>query len=257
METSVTLIMDASRVQITSEGIILYATKGGGSLHLMTMIEDRRAYRILVAVLILWLPTLTAQGELAGTTEIKPRIVAFGDSLTAGLGVKRDDAYPARLQKRLEELGFRYQVINAGVSGDTTAGGLRRVGWVLSAKPEIVILELGANDGLRGLSLEQTKTNLGHIIQQLRQAGVTVILAGMKLPPNYGQEYTEQFASIYPALADHYRLPLIPFFLEGVAASSKLNQADGIHPTKEGYEIVVEQVLKVLKPILEERKRKF
>ncbi|MCP9448893.1 MAG: arylesterase [Nitrospira sp.] len=256
METLVALIMDASRVQIKSEGIILYATKGGGSLH-QIMTEGRHAYRIWVAVLILLLPALTARGESTGTAESKPRIVAFGDSLTAGLGVKRDDAYPAQLQKRLEELGFRYQVINAGVSGDTTAGGLRRVGWVLSAKPEIVILELGANDGLRGLSLEQTKHNLGHIIQQLREAGATVILAGMKLPPNYGQEYTEQFESIYPALANRYRLPLIPFFLEGVAASSKLNQADGIHPTKEGYEIVVEQVLKVLKPILEERKRKF
>ncbi|MCA1958172.1 MAG: arylesterase [Nitrospira sp.] len=239
-----------------SEGIILYVTKGGGSLH-QTMIKGWRVYRIWGAVLILLLSPLTAQGALAGTTESKPRIVAFGDSLTAGLGVKRDDAYPAQLQRRLEELGFRYQVINAGVSGDTTAGGLRRVGWVLSAKPEIVILELGANDGLRGLGLEQTKNNLDHIVQQLRQAGAIVILAGMKLPPNYGREYTEQFESIYPALANRYRLPLIPFFLEGVAASSKLNQADGIHPTKEGYEIVVEQVLKVLKPILEERKRKF
>ncbi|WP_231908724.1 arylesterase [Candidatus Nitrospira inopinata] len=222
-----------------------------------TMNEGRRAYRIWVAVLILLFPTLTVWGESTGTTEIKPRIVAFGDSLTAGLGVKRDDAYPAQLQRRLEELGFRYQVINAGVSGDTTAGGLRRVGWVLSAKPEIVILELGANDGLRGLGLEQTKNNLDHIIRQLRQADVTVILAGMKLPPNYGREYTEQFESIYPALANRYRLPLIPFFLEGVAASSKLNQADGIHPTKEGYEIVVEQILKVLTPVLQERKRKF
>ncbi len=239
-----------------SEGIILYATKGGGSLR-QTMNEGRRAYRIWVAVLILLLPAPTARGESTGTTESKPRIVAFGDSLTAGLGVKKDDAYPAQLQRRLEELGFRYQVINAGVSGDTTAGGLRRVGWVLSAKPEIVILELGANDGLRGLGLEQTKNNLDHIIQQLRQADVTVVLAGMKLPPNYGREYTEQFEAIYPALANRYRLPLIPFFLEGVAASSKLNQADGIHPTKEGYEIVVEQVLKVLTPVLQERKRRF
>jgi acyl-CoA thioesterase-1 len=147
-------------------------------------------------------------------------------------------------------------VINAGVSGDTTAGGLRRVTWVLAGKPEVVILELGANDGLRGLSLEQTKSNLRQIIQQLQQAGVTVILAGMKLPPNYGKDYTKAFEAIYPALAKQYRLPLIPFFLEGVAASPELNQADGIHPTKAGYKIVVEQVLNILGPVIRKRVRK-
>ncbi|NJN37102.1 MAG: arylesterase [Nitrospiraceae bacterium] len=138
------------------------------------------------------------------------------------------------------------------MSGDTTAGGLRRVTWVCG-KPDIVILELGANDGLRGLSLEQTKGNLGSIIQQLQQAGVTVILAGMKLPPNYGQDYTKGFEAIYPVLAKQYRLPLIPFLLEGVAASSALNQADGIHPTKAGYRIIVEQVLKTLGPVIRAR----
>lgn len=192
----------------------------------------------------------------AETADMRPRIVAFGDSLTAGLGVNREDAYPAQLQHRLEELDYHYRVINAGVSGETTAGGLRRVPWVLSSKPQLVILELGANDGLRGLSLEQTKTNLRRIIQQLQQAGVTVILAGMRLPPNYGQDYTKGFEAIYPAMAKQYDLPLIPFFLEDVAASSALNQADGIHPTKEGYRIVVEQVLKVLRPVLHERTRK-
>lgn len=187
------------------------------------------------------------------TEDTRPRIVAFGDSLTAGFGVSGEDAYPAQLQRRLDKLNHRYRVINAGVSGDTTAGGLRRVTWVLAGKPDIVILELGANDGLRGLSLEQTKGNLGSIIQQLQQAGVTVILAGMKLPPNYGQDYTKGFEAIYPVLAKQYRLPLIPFFLEGVAASSALNQADGIHPTKAGYRIIVEQVLKTLGPVIRTR----
>lgn len=182
--------------------------------------------------------------------------MAFGNSLTAGLGVSRDEAYPAQLQRRLDELDLRYRVINAGVSGDTTAGGLRRVPWVLGSKPDLVILELGGNDGLRGLSLEQTKHNLSRIIEQLQQAGTTVILAGMKLPPNYGQDHTKGFEAIYPHLARHYHLPLIPFFLEGVAASPALNQADGIHPTREGYRIVVEQVLKVLGPVLLARTQK-
>ena len=150
-------------------------------------------------------------------------------------------------------MDYRYQVINAGVSGDTTAGGLRRVPWVLKSKPELVILELGGNDGLRGLSLDQTKGNLEQIIRRFQQAGVTVILAGMKLPPNYGQQYTMGFEAIYQALAKQYRLPLIPFFLEGVAASDRLNQADGIHPTKEGYGIIIEQVLKTLLPLLDQR----
>jgi acyl-CoA thioesterase-1 len=179
--------------------------------------------------------------------------VAFGDSLTAGLGVQADDTYPAQLQRRLDRLGYHYRVVNAGVSGDTTAGGLRRVPWILSNKPEVVILELGANDGLRGFPINQTESNLRQIIRQLQEAGTVVILAGMKLPPNYGEDYTARFAAMYQMLAKEHHLLLIPFFLEGVGGSSSLNQADGIHPTKEGYEVIVEQVLNVLKPVLNER----
>jgi acyl-CoA thioesterase-1 len=217
------------------------------------MLRRQHVHRFFLPVLVVLSCQAAVAKDSSETADVRPRIVAFGDSLTAGLGVSRDDAYPAQLQVRLDGLDFRYRVINAGVSGDTTAGGLRRVPWVLNNKPDLVILELGGNDGLRGLSLEQTKSNLSLIIQQLQQAGVTVILAGMKLPPNYGQEYIRGFEEIYPALARQYRLPLIPFFLEDVAASSALNQPDGIHPTKEGYRIVVEQVLKVLKPILHGR----
>jgi acyl-CoA thioesterase-1 len=184
----------------------------------------------------------------------RPRIVAFGDSLTAGLGVAQEEAYPARLQRRLDERGLRYRVINAGVSGDTTAGGLRRVDWVLKSRPEFVILELGGNDGLRGLNLQQTKANLAEIIQRCQAASVKVILAGMKLPPNYGADYTKGFEAIYPALAKQYRLTLIPFFLDGVAGSASLNQADGIHPTSEGYRIIADKVLEALAPLLSERK---
>src|SRR5262245_7291615 len=180
----------------------------------------------------------------------RPRIVAFGDSLTAGLGVPPAQSYPAHLQRTLDAAGYTYLVVNAGVSGDTTAGGVRRVSWALNSKPSIVILELGANDGLRGLSLQETKANLEAIIQQFQQASVTVVLAGVKLPPNYGQDYTDGFATLYQALAKQYRLTLIPFFLDGVAASSSLNQADGIHPTGEGYRLIVERVFPVLEPLL-------
>lgn len=181
----------------------------------------------------------------------RPRIVAFGNSLTAGLGVAPDHSYPAYLQRALDAAGYAYRVVNAGVSGETTAGGVRRVSWVLNSKPVIVILELGGNDGLRGLSLQETKANLERIIQQLQQASVTVVLAGMKLPPNYGQDYTAGFEALYQALAKQYRLTLIPFFLDGVAGSSSLNQADGIHPTGEGYRIIVEKIFPTLEPLLE------
>ena len=181
----------------------------------------------------------------------RPRIVAFGNSLTAGLGVAPAESYPAQLQRTLDAAGYAYRVVNAGVSGDTTAGGVRRVSWVLNSTPSIVILELGGNDGLRGLSLHETKANLERIIQQLQQASVTVVLAGMKLPPNYGQDYTAGFEALYQAIAKQYHLTLIPFFLDGVAGSSSLNQADGIHPTGEGYRLIVEKVFTVLEPLLE------
>jgi acyl-CoA thioesterase-1 len=180
----------------------------------------------------------------------RPKIVAFGNSLTAGLGVQPDESYPAQLQRRLDEAGYRYRVVNAGVSGDTTAGGVRRIDWVLKSRPQIVILELGANDGLRGLTLDQVRANLEQIVQRLQAAGVTVVLAGMKLPPNYGAEYTARFAALYDELARAHGLIYMPFFLEGVGAQAALNQPDGIHPTGAGYRIIVDNLLPVLKPIL-------
>lgn len=186
----------------------------------------------------------------AAVREDRPRIVAFGDSLTAGLGVAQEEAYPAQLQRRLESAGYRYRVINAGVGGDTTAGGVRRVDWVLNSKPAVVILELGANDGLRGIDPAETRSNLEIIVKRLQAAGVTVVLAGMKLPPNYGKDYTARFAAVYPELAQKYHVPLMSFFLEGIAAREGLNQADGIHPTEAGYRIIAENLLKMLQPLL-------
>ena len=191
--------------------------------------------------------------EVAAATQDRAQervIVAFGDSLTAGLGVAPNESYPAALEQKIKIAGYSYRVINSGVSGETTAGGLRRVDWVLRSRPEIVILELGANDGLRGLDPDQTEKNLSAIIERLQKAGVEVILAGMKMPPNYGREYTARFERIFPKLAAQYRLTLIPFFLDGVAAQSNLNQADGIHPTGQGYRLIVNRIWPIIEPLL-------
>lgn len=233
-------------------GIILYEDT---SPVLQVMRSRMLINRITLSLILLQLCPLLILPIRASAEEISPRIIAFGDSLTSGLGVSADESYPAQLQRRLRALNFPHRVINAGVSGDTTAGGLRRVPWILNSKPDWVILELGANDGLRGLSLEQTKNNLDLIIRRLRQADVNVLLAGMKLPPNYGHEYTAGFEAIFPALAEQHRIPFIPFFLDGVAASATLNQPDGIHPTAEGYRTIVEHVLKTLLPLLKESSR--
>ncbi len=183
--------------------------------------------------------------------EVVPRIVAFGDSLTAGLGVPSGDAYPEQLARWLKEQGYHYEVINAGVSADTSAGGLRRVEWILKSHPTLVILELGANDGLRGQSLTETYKNLHAIISRLKAEGVVVVLAGMRIPLNYGKDYTREFSQMYRRLAQEHDVALIPFFLEGVATHRHLNQSDGIHPTGEGYSIVVQNVWTTIQPILE------
>jgi acyl-CoA thioesterase-1 len=150
----------------------------------------------------------------------------------------------------LDEAGYRYRVVNAGVSGDTTAGGVRRVDWILKSRPEIVIVELGANDGLRGLALDQARENLEEIIRRLQAAGVKVLLAGMMIPPNYGADYTARFAAMYGELARKYRVTAMPFFLQGVGGQTSLNLADGIHPTGAGYRVIVENLMPVLEPLL-------
>jgi acyl-CoA thioesterase I len=177
-------------------------------------------------------------------------IVALGDSLTAGLGVGADEAYPALLEARLRREGFEYRVVNAGVSGDTSAGGLRRLDWVLRARPEVVIVALGANDGLRGQSPDALRDNLTRIIQRVRAAGARVLLAGMRVPPNYGADYADAFAGVYPVVARATGVPLAPFLLHGVAGSPGLNQADGIHPTAAGQRVIADYLWPYLKPLL-------
>ena len=177
-------------------------------------------------------------------------IVALGDSITAGLGVSPDEAYPALLDARLAHEGYDYHVVNAGVSGDTSAGGLRRVDRVLRLSPEIVIVALGANDGLRGLPSTMMRDNLLAIIQRARRAGVRVLLAGMRVPPNYGADFTRDFEKVFPDLARTTKVPLVPFLLEGVAGESRLNLADGIHPNAEGQRRVAEHVWPHLRRLL-------
>ena len=177
-------------------------------------------------------------------------IVALGDSLTAGLGVGAEAAYTALLEARLRREGFQYRVVNAGVSGDTSAGGLRRVDWVLRLRPEIVIVALGANDGLRGQPPDALRDNLARIVERARAGGARVLLAGMRVPPNYGDEYTRTFAAVYPSVARATGVPLAPFLLEGVAGNPRLNQPDGIHPTAEGQRVMAERLWPYLKPLL-------
>ncbi len=170
-------------------------------------------------------------------------IVAVGDSLTAGLGVVEDQAYPAQLARRLQAEGFNYQVINAGVSGETSSGALSRIEWVISSlSPDIVILETGANDGLRGLDPDLLRSNLDRLVNQLTAHNVQVIMAGMLMLPNLGPNYTRAFSEIYPQIAEKNGVILIPFFLDGVAGKPHLNQPDRLHPTAEGYARVVETV---------------
>jgi len=182
--------------------------------------------------------------------ESPPVILAFGDSLTAGFGVAEQENYPSRLQIILKEKGYPHRVVNAGVSGDTTAGGVRRINWLLKQKPQIVVLALGANDGLRGLALGEMYSNLKQIIEICRKQGTRVLLAGMKVPPNYGEEYSQEFVDVYVKLSQEFKLRLLPFLLEGVAARREYTQADGIHPLGPGYEIVAATVWKHLEPML-------
>ena len=183
-----------------------------------------------------------------------PKIVALGDSLTAGYGLSLHESYPSLLQEQLKRDGFEYEVVNAGVSGDTTAGGLRRLDWALEGDVRVVILELGANDILRGLPTTETRRNLSRIIERSRERGAQVLLAGMLAPTNSGAEYGRASMEIFPALAKEYDLPLIPFFLDRVAGIENLNQADGVHPTPEGTRIVAETVYQHLKPMLEKKR---
>jgi acyl-CoA thioesterase-1 len=193
-------------------------------------------------------PSEHALPPVAGATE--PRVVVLGDSLTAGLGLPIAQAFPSQLQRRIADEGLKYTIVNAGVSGDTSAGGLSRLDWALDGDVRVLVVALGGNDALRGLPPTQLSHNLSEIIERAQTRGITVVLAGMEAPPNYGAKYALDFHRVYPALAKKYGVAFVPFLLERVAGISALNQDDGIHPTAEGAQMVADNVWAVLGPIL-------
>jgi acyl-CoA thioesterase-1 len=196
-------------------------------------------------------PAPAARPAPAPASASAPLVVFLGDSLTAGLGLDENQAYPALIESQLKAEGRPVRVINAGVSGDTTAGGLSRLNWLLNQHPDVVIVGLGANDGLRALPITEVDTNLRQIIRRSQAAGARVLLLGMRIPPNYGP-YAEQFAALYPKIAKDLNVPLVPFLLEGVGGIRSLNQSDGIHPTAKGQEIVARNVRPYLEKMLAE-----
>lgn len=202
-------------------------------------------------LILAFLMTGQAFAQIPVAPATKPvKIVAFGDSLTAGLGLPADRAFPARLQKALESKGIKVDMINAGVSGDTTSGGRDRLDWSVPEGTEAIILELGANDGMRGTDPAVTRAALSDILTRLRARKIAVFLCGMLAPPNYGADYAARFNAIYPELAKEFGVPLYPFFLDGVAADARFNQKDGIHPTAEGVDLIVKNMLPAVEAFL-------
>jgi len=201
---------------------------------------------MFVHILVLMVALMTAAPALAQPV----KVVVLGDSLSAGLGLSAADAFPAKLQKALKDKGIDVAIMNAGVSGDTASGGRDRLDWSVPNGTEAVIVELGANDALRGTDPAITRSALSDIVSRLKARGVAVLLLGMLAPPNYGSDYAARFNTIYPDLSKSLGVPLYPFFLDGVAADPKLNQADGIHPTAEGVDIIVEKILPTVEAFL-------
>ncbi len=181
----------------------------------------------------------------------KPKtFVIIGDSLTEGYGVPKENAYPALLEKKLKEENRNWKVINSGVSGSTTASALSRVKWILKSKPDMIMIALGANDGLRGVKVATSRKNLEDALDELKKANIPVVIAGMQMPPNFGRAYSDEFKSMFASLAKKYNAKFVPFMLEGVAGDSKLNQPDGIHPNEGGHKIMAEYMYKQLKDTL-------
>lgn len=178
------------------------------------------------------------------------RVVFLGDSLAAGLSLGEEQAFPALVGKELEQRGLDVEVVNAGVSGDTSAGGLRRLDWLLRQKPDLMVVELGANDGLRGLPVEETEANLRAIVERARDAGSEILLLGMQIPSNYGPDYTQAFAAVFPRLARELGVELMPFVLDGVALDPELNLPDGIHPNAEGHRRIAASLLPYVEPMV-------
>jgi acyl-CoA thioesterase-1 len=208
----------------------------------------------ILFVIAYGLPTqISFASETPAVDTSRQTLVVLGDSLAAGYGLDPSEAYPALLQKKVDDAGLKFSVVNAGVSGDTSAGGLRRIDWLLKRRVDVLVLELGGNDGLRGIPVAATRTNLQAIIDRTKQKypQAQIVVAGMQMPPNMGADYNVAFAKIFPDLAKANHAALVPFLLEGVGGKPELNLPDMIHPTTEGHKIVAENVWKVLRPVLE------
>jgi acyl-CoA thioesterase-1 len=206
-----------------------------------------RAFSLIA--LLLFAATAGARGQEPAS----PRILALGDSLTAGFGLSPQEAFPVRLQAKLAAAGVKAQVVNGGVSGDTSAGGLARLDWALADHPDLVLVELGANDALRGIDPRLTYANLDKILTRLKAAGAKVMLLGMRAPPNWGRRYQAQFDAIFPDLATKHNVSLYPFFLDGVALDPALNQSDGLHPTAKGADIIAGRVAPLVVRLLADK----
>jgi acyl-CoA thioesterase-1 len=224
-------------------------TRYGAGIAGFNAIMRAAAFSLCVMLLV---PAAHAGAQAAD----KPVILALGDSLTAGYGLSKADSFPSVLEAALDDAGHPARVINAGVSGDTSKGGLSRVDWLLSENPDLVLLELGSNDGLRALDPAKTYDNLAAIIEKVQAAGAHVLLAGMLAPPNLGRDYADQFNDVFPQLADSYDVTFYPFFLEGVAAKPSLNLGDGMHPNAKGVEVLVDNILPTVIEALERNDRK-
>src|SRR3954453_19971785 len=227
------------------EGFVRRSMRASYGICIAAVEGPRRRFLALLASGLLGLAVmLPASAQAPAAQRTKPiKLVVLGDSLTAGLGLPASAAFPARLQKALKDKGIHIDAINAGVSGDTASGGRDRLDWSVPDGTDGVVLELGANDALRGIDPDLTRTALTEIVQRLKARKIAVMLCGMLAPPNYGADYAARFNSIYPDLAKTFGVPLYPFFLDGVAADAKLNQADGIHPTAAGVDIIVKNIL--------------
>jgi len=195
-------------------------------------------------------PGPEASPRAVATSATRPRIVFLGDSLTAGYGLERDQSVPSLIQAHLAREGYAYEVVNAGVSGDTSAGGLSRLNWSIQGNVHVLVVELGANDGLRGLPVAAMKRNIAEIITRAQQRGIRVVLTGMEAPPNYGPAYTGEFRKAYQDLAREFKVIFVPFYLQGVAGIPSLNIADGIHPNPQGARIVEQTIWRALQPVL-------
>jgi len=215
----------------------------------------RQLYLIPALCMLFASSPLQSHAAPASEPRSQGTIVAVGDSLTAGLGVNEEDAYPAQLENKLRAAGYDWKVVNAGISGETSSGTLSRINWVMKLRPDIVILETGANDGLRGIDPRLTRKNIDETIRILKQQNVMVVLAGMMMVRNLGREFTQDFADIYPSLAKKHGLILVPFFLQDVAGNPSLNQPDGIHPTAAGYRIITNTIYPFVRKAIDTNKK--